>query len=172
MLPLTLRGTPTMWQGDTLGMVHDAGPGQMLRDPWAIDNPGTGAGRDPVRIPILWEDNSPGRGSPSGAPVLPLSSAPPRPRRNAIGDPCCTSSRRSCRSTAPTPSAASSGSMPGAASWPMPKPAAPGTSRRPKLFLRSEAPARPRRDAPVDRPDRDLAEQDGLLPEKGVIIAP
>lgn len=75
MLLLTLRGTPTMWQGDELGMVNEHVPEDMLQDPWAINNPGTGLGRDPVRIPIPWEDDAPGRGFTTGEPFLPLSGA-------------------------------------------------------------------------------------------------
>lgn len=72
MLLLTLRGTPTLWQGDELGMVNEPVPDDMLRDPWAINNPGTGIGRDPVRIPIPWDDG-PGRGFTTADPFLPLS---------------------------------------------------------------------------------------------------
>ncbi len=73
MLLLTLRGTPTLWQGDELGMVNETVPPEMLQDPWAVNNPGTGLGRDPVRIPMPWDDG-PGRGFTTGTPWLPLSS--------------------------------------------------------------------------------------------------
>ncbi len=76
MLLLTLRGTPTLWQGDELGMINEPVPDPMLQDPWAINNPGTGLGRDPVRIPIPWEDEAPGRGFTHGEPFLPLSKVP------------------------------------------------------------------------------------------------
>ncbi|WOI57151.1 alpha-amylase family glycosyl hydrolase [Palleronia sp. LCG004] len=75
MLLLTLKGTPTIWQGDELGMVNEHVPDHMVQDPWAINNPGTGLGRDPVRIPIPWDDG-PGRGFTTGEPWLPLSSVP------------------------------------------------------------------------------------------------
>ncbi|WP_124112908.1 alpha-amylase family glycosyl hydrolase [Palleronia sp. THAF1] len=75
MLLLTLRGTPTLWQGDELGMVNEAVPDDMLQDPWAINNPGSGLGRDPVRIPMPWDDGE-GRGFTTGAPFLPLSAVP------------------------------------------------------------------------------------------------
>ena len=75
MLLLTLRGTPTMWQGDELGMLNEAVPDHMLQDPWAINNPGTGIGRDPVRVPLPWDDTN-GRGFTSGEPFLPLSTVP------------------------------------------------------------------------------------------------
>ncbi len=73
MLLLTLRGTPTLWQGDELGMIDERVPEHMLQDPWALNNPGTGLGRDPVRIPIPWRDDAPGRGFTEGDPFLPLS---------------------------------------------------------------------------------------------------
>ncbi|PZX16011.1 alpha-glucosidase [Palleronia aestuarii] len=76
MLLLTLRGTPTIFQGDELGMVNEMIPEDMLQDPWAINNPGTGLGRDPVRVPIPWDDG-PGTGFTTGTPWLPLSSTTP-----------------------------------------------------------------------------------------------
>ncbi|MBJ3761851.1 DUF3459 domain-containing protein [Maribius pontilimi] len=75
MLLLTLRGTPTIWQGDELGMVNEAVPDHLIQDPWALNNPGSGLGRDPVRIPMPWDDG-PGRGFTTGTPWLPLSSVP------------------------------------------------------------------------------------------------
>ncbi|SER52335.1 alpha-glucosidase [Tranquillimonas rosea] len=73
MLLLTLRGTPTIYQGDELGMVNETVPPEMVQDPWEKNNPGYGLGRDPVRIPIPWTDG-PGRGFTEGTPWLPLSS--------------------------------------------------------------------------------------------------
>ncbi|SHI32456.1 alpha-glucosidase [Palleronia salina] len=75
MLLLTLRGTPTIYQGEELGMVNEAVPDHMIQDPWAINNPGTGLGRDPVRIPMPWDDSA-GRGFTDGEPWLPLSTVP------------------------------------------------------------------------------------------------
>jgi alpha-glucosidase len=85
MLLLTLRGTPTLWQGDELGMVNEPVPDHMLQDPWAINNPGTGLGRDPARIPMPWQDDAPGRGFTAGEPFLPLSSV--AAVRSQHGDP-------------------------------------------------------------------------------------
>lgn len=85
MMLLTLRGTPTLWQGDELGMLNEPVPEPMLQDPWAINNPGTGLGRDPVRIPFPWEDAAPGRGFTTGQPFLPLSSVASASRQ--AGDP-------------------------------------------------------------------------------------
>jgi len=72
MLLLTLRGTPTLWQGDELGMENEHVPEELLQDPWAINNPDTGIGRDPVRIPMPWDDTL-GRGFTRGTSFLPMS---------------------------------------------------------------------------------------------------
>ncbi len=54
MLLLTLRGTPTMYYGDELGM-HDVPiPPERVRDPWGRNVPGLGLGRDPERTPMQW----------------------------------------------------------------------------------------------------------------------
>ena len=72
MLLLTLRGTPTMYYGDELGMVNVAIPPDRVQDPFEKNVPGIGAGRDPARTPMQW-DASPGAGFTSGEPWLPLS---------------------------------------------------------------------------------------------------
>jgi alpha-glucosidase len=56
MLLLTLRGTPTMYYGDEIGM-HDVPivPHQV-QDPFEKNVPGLGLGRDPVRTPMQWTD--------------------------------------------------------------------------------------------------------------------
>lgn len=56
MLLLTLRGTPTLYQGDELGMTDTAIARAQVRDPWELRTPGLGLGRDPVRTPMLWSD--------------------------------------------------------------------------------------------------------------------
>jgi alpha-glucosidase len=54
MLLLTLRGTPTMYYGDEIGM-HDVPiPPQQVQDPFEKNVPGLGLGRDPVRTPMQW----------------------------------------------------------------------------------------------------------------------
>ena len=59
MLLLTLRGTPTLYYGDEIGM-HDVEiPPELVRDPQGIRSPGYG--RDPVRTPMQW-DASPNAG--------------------------------------------------------------------------------------------------------------
>jgi alpha-glucosidase len=56
MLLLTLRGTPTMYYGDEIGM-HDVPiPADQVRDPFEKNVPGLGLGRDPVRTPMQWAD--------------------------------------------------------------------------------------------------------------------
>jgi alpha-glucosidase len=71
MLLLTLRGTPTIYQGEELGMQDVPIPPALVSDPWERNVPGLGLGRDPVRTPIRWigEDNG---GFTSGHPWLPV----------------------------------------------------------------------------------------------------
>lgn len=54
MLLLTLRGTPTMYYGDELGMVDGDIPPDKVQDPWEKFVPGKGLGRDPERTPMQW----------------------------------------------------------------------------------------------------------------------
>ncbi|HEU5424226.1 MAG TPA: alpha-amylase family glycosyl hydrolase [Nitrolancea sp.] len=72
MLLLTLRGTPTIYYGDEIGM-HDVPilP-EQVRDPHELREPGIGAGRDPERTPMQW-DGKPNAGFTSGTPWLPLA---------------------------------------------------------------------------------------------------
>lgn len=71
MLLLTLRGTPTLYQGDELGTEDVAIPPHRVRDPWELNVPGLGLGRDPVRTPMLWSD-APYAGFSTVEPWLPL----------------------------------------------------------------------------------------------------
>lgn len=71
MLLLTLRGTPTLYQGDELGMTDVPIPPERVRDPFEINVPGLGLGRDPVRTPMPW-DESPNAGFSAAEPWLPL----------------------------------------------------------------------------------------------------
>jgi len=75
MLLLTLRGTPTLYQGDELGLADGVIPPAAVQDPWEKNVPGQGLGRDPVRTPMPWGDG-PGRGFTRGAPWLPLTTGP------------------------------------------------------------------------------------------------
>jgi alpha-glucosidase len=71
MLLLALRGTPTLYYGDELGMRDVPIPPDRVRDPWEKNTPGLGLGRDPVRTPMPW-DGSPGGGFTTGEPWLPM----------------------------------------------------------------------------------------------------
>ena len=76
MLLLTLRGTPTYYQGDEIGMENVPIPLDMLQDPPAVNQPELAEllGRDPERTPMQWDD-SPNAGftSPDARPWLPLA---------------------------------------------------------------------------------------------------
>ncbi len=73
MLLLTLRGTPTLYQGDEIGMRDVPIPPERVHDPWEKRVPGLGLGRDPVRTPMQW-DAGPNAGFTTAAePWLPLA---------------------------------------------------------------------------------------------------
>jgi alpha-glucosidase len=55
MLLLTLRGTPTIYQGEEIGMTDVPIPPERVQDPWERNVPGLGLGRDPERTPMQWE---------------------------------------------------------------------------------------------------------------------
>jgi alpha-glucosidase len=69
MLLLTLRGTPTLYYGDEIGMTDVALAADAQRDPARLR--GSGIGRDPARTPMRW-DPGPGAGFSTGTPWLPL----------------------------------------------------------------------------------------------------
>ncbi len=71
LLLLTLRGTPTLYMGDELGMVDTAIPASEAQDPAELREPGRGLGRDPVRTPFPWQPG-PGGGFTTGKPWLRL----------------------------------------------------------------------------------------------------
>jgi alpha-glucosidase len=72
MLLLTLRGTPTLYFGEEIGMVDgDIPPGERV-DPRELNCPGRGLGRDHARTPMQW-DASAGAGFTRGTPWLPLA---------------------------------------------------------------------------------------------------
>ncbi len=54
MLLLTLRGTPTLYYGDELGLSDVVIPLAQVQDPRELREPGLGLGRDPVRTPMPW----------------------------------------------------------------------------------------------------------------------
>jgi alpha-glucosidase len=73
MLLLTLRGTPTMYYGDELGMVDVEIALGQVRDPAEKNEPGKGRGRDPERSPMIWVNAAnAGFTKPEAAPWLPL----------------------------------------------------------------------------------------------------
>ena len=71
MLLLTLRGTPTMYCGDELGMEAVMVPEEAIQDPVG-KNLGAAFSRDPSRTPMQW-DAGPYAGFSTGTPWLPLS---------------------------------------------------------------------------------------------------
>jgi alpha-glucosidase len=71
MLLLTLRGTPTIYYGDEIGMVDVPIPPEAAQDPAERNQPGIGLGRDPERSPMRW-DGGPGAGFTTGTPWLPI----------------------------------------------------------------------------------------------------
>jgi alpha-glucosidase len=72
MLLLTLRGTPTMYYGDEIGMTDVPIPAGEVQDPAEKNEPGLGMGRDPERTPMQW-DSSNLAGFTDGTPWLRLS---------------------------------------------------------------------------------------------------
>ena len=72
VLLLTLRGTPTLYYGDELGLPDVPVARDRVQDPWERRVPGLG--RDPVRTPMPWSDTEPNAGfCPAGVePWLPL----------------------------------------------------------------------------------------------------
>jgi alpha-glucosidase len=57
MLLLTLRGTPTIYYGDEIGMQQVAISLAQVRDPFEQNVPGLGVGRDGCRTPMQWDDS-------------------------------------------------------------------------------------------------------------------
>ena len=69
MLLLTLRGTPTLYYGDEIGMQQVAIAPDQVRDPFEKNVPGIGVGRDGCRTPMQWRGYG---GFTTGEPWLPL----------------------------------------------------------------------------------------------------
>jgi alpha-glucosidase len=72
MLLLTLRGTPTLYYGDEIGMHQVAIAPDQVRDPFEKNVPGIGVGRDGCRTPMQWDATS-GAGFSTAIPWLPLA---------------------------------------------------------------------------------------------------
>jgi alpha-glucosidase len=71
ILLLTLRGTPTMYYGDELGMRDVPVPLSEVMDPQGLNMPEKNLSRDPARTPMQW-DNSLNAGFTGGKPWLRL----------------------------------------------------------------------------------------------------
>jgi alpha-glucosidase len=72
MLLLTLRGTPTLYYGDELGLMDVAVSAAQVQDPRELREPGLALGRDPVRTPMPW-DGSENASFTKAKPWLPLN---------------------------------------------------------------------------------------------------
>jgi alpha-glucosidase len=76
MLLLTLRGTPTSYYGEEIGMEDGHIPPEYIQDPPAVNQPEIAhlIGRDPERTPMQW-DSSPHAGftAETAVPWLPVS---------------------------------------------------------------------------------------------------
>src|SRR5258705_3864024 len=72
MLLLTLRGTPTLYYGDEIGMHQVPIAPEEVRDPFEKNVPGIGVGRDGCRTPMQW-DASEHAGFSTARPWLPLA---------------------------------------------------------------------------------------------------
>ena len=72
MLLLTLRGTPTCYYGDELGMQDVQVPKELVHDPRGKEQPQYG--RDPVRSPMQWNSTANAGFCPNGVtPWLPVA---------------------------------------------------------------------------------------------------
>jgi alpha-glucosidase len=74
MLLLTLRGTPTLYCGDELGMTDVPIPMNEVQDPFEKREPGRGLGRDPQGTPMLWRADECNAGFTTGHPWLRMGS--------------------------------------------------------------------------------------------------
>jgi alpha-glucosidase len=80
LMLLTLRGTPTLYYGDEIGLENGIIPPEKIQDPQGI-NLGAERTRDVCRTPMQW-DNSPFAGFSAAEPWLPLSAD--FPTRNVV----------------------------------------------------------------------------------------
>jgi alpha-glucosidase len=71
MLLLTLRGTPTIYYGDEIGMTNVPIPPEEVQDPQGLNMPGKNLSRDPQRTPMQW-DESDHAGFSNSDPWLPI----------------------------------------------------------------------------------------------------
>lgn len=73
MLLLTLRGTPTLYYGDEIGMEEVPIPPDRIRDTSAFTAGAPGFGRDGCRTPMQWNAQPPAAGFSPVEPWLPVS---------------------------------------------------------------------------------------------------
>jgi alpha-glucosidase len=72
MLLMTLRGTPTLYYGDEIGMQQASILPEQVRDPFEKNVPGIGIGRDGCRTPMKW-DATKSAGFSDADPWLPVA---------------------------------------------------------------------------------------------------
>jgi alpha-glucosidase len=93
MLLLTLRGTPTHYYGEEIGMENVAIPPEFIQDPPAVNQPEIAdvVGRDPERTPMQWDSSANAGFAPQGVTTW-LPVAEDYAQRNvAVQDPDPTS---------------------------------------------------------------------------------
>ncbi|MCA9918646.1 MAG: alpha-glucosidase C-terminal domain-containing protein, partial [Anaerolineales bacterium] len=76
MLLLTLRGAPTTYYGEEIGMVDGHIPPAFIQDPPAVNQPEIAhiIGRDPERTPMQWDDSvNAGFSGETAVPWLPVA---------------------------------------------------------------------------------------------------
>jgi alpha-glucosidase len=73
MLLLTLRGTPTIYYGEEIGMMQANIPAERVHDRFQKNLPGINVGRDGCRTPMQW-DADPYAGFSTKQPWLPVAS--------------------------------------------------------------------------------------------------
>lgn len=76
MLLMTLRGTPTTYYGEEIGMENVIIPPEFIQDPQALNQPDIAhiVDRDPERTPMLWDDSPNAGFSDEGTiPWLPIA---------------------------------------------------------------------------------------------------
>jgi glycosidase len=72
VLLLTLRGSPTLYYGDELGMREAEVPAHQQQDPWGISEPGLS--RDGCRTPMRWSPDATAGFTSASDPWLPIGS--------------------------------------------------------------------------------------------------
>ena len=100
MLLLTLRGTPTLYYGDEIGMTDVPIPTAEVQDPLESRVPGHGLGRDPQRTPMPWSTGAIAAGFTTGRPWLRLGNDAREARSTGNWPnhiPCCSFHRSSSR---------------------------------------------------------------------------